>query len=191
MRGISHRCDAHLVFGGRRAAGGADFGVRPRLRGNPAERVVAVSARRAKNVVIAFGKEVAALVLNHIRIAAFDCRQDGGHVRGNSVAYIPEVEIVRRANPDGGDFAGGVFGAVDVGGQPHAVAHGHQHLAIDDGQGFEFLLGLHALFFLCGREGWLLSSCDGQSDGRDKGASQEYSDGRFPHRLIPSRETGV
>src|SRR5437016_8681641 len=67
MRGISHRCDAHLVFGGRRAAGGADFGVRPRLRGNPAERVVAVSARRAKNVVLAFGKEVAALVLNHIR----------------------------------------------------------------------------------------------------------------------------
>src|SRR5437763_11687649 len=47
IRGVAHRGDAHLVFRRGGATGGADFSVRPRLRGDPSEGVGAIGARRA------------------------------------------------------------------------------------------------------------------------------------------------
>ena len=44
VAGMAQRGDAHLVLGGRRAAGRADLAVRPRLLRQPVDRVVAVGA---------------------------------------------------------------------------------------------------------------------------------------------------
>ena len=71
-RRIALRRDGHLPFGGRRAAGRADLAVRPRLLRHPVDRVVAVGERRAEDVVVAFGEEVAALVLLDVGVAALD-----------------------------------------------------------------------------------------------------------------------
>ena len=45
VAGVPERGDAHLIFGGRRAAGRADLAVRPRLLRQPVDRVVAVGRR--------------------------------------------------------------------------------------------------------------------------------------------------
>src|SRR6185312_5751700 len=57
---VAERGHAHLPLGRRRAAGGAELAVRPRLLRQPVDRVVAVLPR-AEDVVVAFGKEVSAL----------------------------------------------------------------------------------------------------------------------------------
>src|SRR6266516_2515370 len=51
--------DAHLILRRRRAPGGPDLPVRPRLLRQPVDGVVAVASRRAEDVVVALGEEVA------------------------------------------------------------------------------------------------------------------------------------
>ena len=70
--GMALRGDRHLVLRGRRAAGRAHLAVRPGLLLQPVEHVGAVAHGRAEDVVVALGEEVAALVLDHERVAALD-----------------------------------------------------------------------------------------------------------------------
>ena len=170
IRGVAHRGEAHLVFRRGGATGGADFSVRPRLRGDPSEGVGAIGARRAENVVIAFREKVAAFVLEDIGVTALHGCEDVSHIRGHAVAHVPEVEVVGSADPDGGHFARGVFGTIDVGRQANAVAHRHHDSAIDDGGGFELPLGLHTLLALRGRKRSLLGAylhCYERASARD------------------------
>jgi len=144
------RRDTGLVFGGRRTPRRADFAVRPCLLRDPVERVVAVGARRPEDVVIAFREEVSALVLHDIRITALDGGDRRGHIRRHAVAHVPEIEVVGRLDEDGPDFAARVFRAVDVGREPHPVAHRHHHLALDDGNRLQFVLEVETPLRLLG-----------------------------------------
>src|SRR2546426_11513358 len=81
----------------------------------------------------------------HIGIPALHGVQFGAHVARHTVAHVPVVEVVRRAHENHRVFLGGVLGAVDVGGHALAVAHGHQELALNDGDGLELLLRRHSL----------------------------------------------
>ena len=130
--------------------------VRPGLRCHPVELVVGVGERRAENVVVAFGEEVAALVHLDEDVAAFDGVEFGGHVAVAAEPYVPEVEVVGRAAEDDGVFLARVLGPVDVGGHARAVLHRHHHLAIDDGDVFELLFDGLALF----DEGFGLLGCE-------------------------------
>ena len=100
VRRMAERGDAHLVLSRRRTPGRPDLAVRPRLLRQPRERVVAV-LRRAEDVVVAFGEEMAALVLHDVRVAPLDRRQRRRHVARHAVPHVPVVEVVGRAHPDG------------------------------------------------------------------------------------------
>ena len=143
---VAERCRGELPLGGGGAADEADLAVRPRLRGHPVELVVGVRERRAEDVVVAFGEEVAALVHLDQDVAAFDGVELGGHVAVGAEPDVPEVEVVGRAAEDDRVFLARVLGPVDVGGHARAVLHRHHHLAVDDGDVFELLLDRLALF---------------------------------------------
>src|SRR2546425_2962060 len=81
----------------------------------------------------------------HIGIPALHGVQFGAHVARHTVAHVPVVEVVRRAHENHRVFLGGVLGAVDIGGHALGVAHGHQELALNDGDRLELLLPRHAL----------------------------------------------
>ena len=98
--GMAERRDRGLPLRGRRAPGRAELAVRPRLLGQVVDRFVAVGDRRAENVVVAFGEEMAALVLPDVGVAALDGLDDPRHVGGHAVADVPEVEVVRRLDED-------------------------------------------------------------------------------------------
>ena len=88
---------------------------------------------------------MAALVLHDVGVAALDRGQRRGHVGGHAVAHVPEVEVVGRPHPDRRHLAGRVLRPVDVGREPDAVAHRHHHLALDDGDRLQLLLGREPL----------------------------------------------
>ena len=97
-------------------------------------RVVAVGRRRAEDVVVAFGEEVAALVLDDVGVAALDRgRAPRSCRRGTPLRTSQKLKLYGVRTKTIGTFPGGVLRPVDVGGQPHAVAHRHHHLALDDG----------------------------------------------------------
>ena len=56
--------------------------------------VVGVGERRAEDVVVALGEEVAALVHLDEDVAALDGVELGGHVAVGAEADVPEVEVV-------------------------------------------------------------------------------------------------
>ena len=143
---VAERGRGELPLGGRGAADEADLAARPRLRRHPVELVVGVGERRAENVVVAFGEEVASLVHLDHDVAALDGFEFGGHVAIGAEADVPEIEVVRRAAEDDGIFLACVLRPVDVGGHARAVLHGHHHLAVDDGDVFELLFDGFALF---------------------------------------------
>ena len=149
--GMPQRRNAHLILGRRRTARRPDLAVRPRLLRQPLESVVAVGGR-SENVVVALGEEVAALVLDDVGVAALDGRQRRTQVCRHAIADVPVVEVVRGAHPDGRHFRRRILRPVDVGREPHAVAHRHHHLALDDGKRLEFLLRLPAPGCLIRRE---------------------------------------
>ena len=188
---MAHCGDAHLPFRSRGASRGADFSVRPRLRREPVERVFAVRPRCSQYVVVALGEKMPALVLEHIRIPALDRFEDAAHVRGHAVAHVPEVEVVGRAHPDGGYFAAGVLRPVDICGQPHPVAHGHHHLAVNDGHGLEFLLQFLALFFLFRGERPLLRDHGRDHTGPCGQHRPECPDHSHAHELAPLLKTAA
>ena len=140
-RRIPVRRDAQLPFGGGGAADGADLAVRPGLRRHPCDGIGAVGQRRAQNVVVAFGEEVAALVHLDIRVAALDGFELGGQVARRAATHVPVIEVVRRADKDDRILLGRVLGPVDVGRHAFAVAHRHHDFALDDGERFQLLFG--------------------------------------------------
>ena len=166
--------DAHLILRRRRAPGGPDLPVRPRLLRQPVDGVVAVASRRAEDVVVALGEEVAAFVLHDVRVSPFHCREGCGHVGRHAVVHIPEVEVVRRPDPDDGHLAGSVLRPIDVGGQTDAIRHRHHHLPLDNGQRLELVFGLDPPRPLGGRQRPLLL---GAND--DRGTEQCKRDCRF------------
>ena len=153
---VAERCCCELPLCGGGAADETDLAARPGLRCHPVELVVGVGERRAENVVVAFGEEVAALVHLDEDVAAFDRFEFGGHVPVAAEADVPEVEVVGRAAEDDGIFLAGVLRPIDVGGHARAVLHRHHHFAIDDGDVFELLLDGLALF----DEGFGLLGCE-------------------------------
>src|SRR4029079_2182933 len=81
---MAERGDTHLILGRRGAAGRADLAIGPRLLRQPVDGVVAVGLR-PEDVVVAFGKEVAALVLHDVGVAALDGGQLRAHVGRHAV----------------------------------------------------------------------------------------------------------
>ncbi len=162
---MAERGHRRLPLRGRRAPGRAELAVRPRLLGEVVDRLVAVGDRRAENVVVAFGEEMAALVLPDVGIAALDGRENRGHVGRHAVAHVPEVEVVRGLDEHDRHLPGRILRPVDVGRQPHAVFHRDHHAPFDDGNVLELGLEVFAALLLRGRERGLLR---GQRNGREK-----------------------
>ena len=143
---VAERCRGELPLCSRRAADEADLPVRPWLRAHPIELVVGISQRRAEDVVVALGEEVAALIHLDQHVATFHGFEFVGHVAVGAKSNVPVVEVVWRAAEDDRILLARVFGAVDVGGHARAVPHRHHHLAVDDSDVFELLLDRLSLF---------------------------------------------
>ena len=180
---MTHRSDAHLIFRSGRAARRADFAVRPRLRREPSDGVVAIGARCAKNVVVAFGKEMAALILHNVRVAALHRGQRCLHVRRQSIPHVPEIKIVRRANPNDRHLSSRILRPINIRRQPNAVPHRHHHLPFDDGHRFELLLCLQALLSLFRRKRRpLLRPHRANRDRTGNTTCQNHPANRFLHK---------
>ncbi len=185
---VAESRDAHLILGGRRTAGRADLAVGPRLLRQPVNGVVAVGLR-AEDVVVAFREEVSPLVLHDIGVTALDRRQRRAHVGWDPVVDIPEVEVVRGADPDRGHFPRRVLRAVDVGRQPHAVGHRHHHLALDDRNRLELRFGVDPPLLLDGAQRSLLRVCQGYggADGERRGEDEMADAVRLHGAMIPPK----
>ena len=169
---MAERGDGRLPLGGGRTAGRAHLAVRPRLLRQPLHRVVAVGDRRAEDVVVPLREEMAALVLDDVGVAALHDGERRGHVGGHAVADVPVIEVVGRLREHDRDRPGGVLRAVDVGRQPHAVAHRHHHLALDDGDGLELVLDVDAPLRVGRRESTLLRGHQGGERHDENGEAE-------------------
>src|ERR1041384_4155741 len=82
------------------------------------------------------------------------------HVARHSVAHIPKVEVVRRADKNSWVFPGLVLRPIDVRSHALSVTHRNHQLALNDRNGFEFLFALVALRDLFRRQPGALLSRD-------------------------------
>src|SRR5438477_8886635 len=76
---------------------------------------------------------------------ALHCIEFVAHVARHSVAHIPKIEVVRRAQEHGWIFLRRVLWPVNIRRHPLTVTHRNHQLALDNGNGFEFLFALVAL----------------------------------------------
>jgi len=72
----------------------------PGVELNPSDRFNSVSDWWAKNVPIAFGEILSALLHVDVHVSAFDIPQRGAQVTWHVVVDVPEVEVVGRTDPD-------------------------------------------------------------------------------------------
>ena len=172
VAGMPERGDAHLVLRRRRAAGRPDPAVRPRLPGQPVDRVVPVGLR-SEDVVVALREEMPPLVLDDVRVSLLDGGEHGSHVGGHAVVHVPEVEVVGRSHPDRRHLAGRVFRAIDVCGEPHTVRHRHHHFALHDSDRLELVLGVPPPLLVRRAERALLRA---DADGRGAGGDERCND---------------
>ena len=110
-----------------RLAGGGDAPIAPGLAGGPLHGVVAIlSFLEQRIVVVALGIEAGAAVLANHDVAALGEEPDGVFlvVRVSVLAIRPASD--QRRKP------AGRVGAVDVGRQPHSVAHGYHDISFAD-----------------------------------------------------------
>ena len=107
------------------AAQHPDRAVRPGLGGAPGDRVLAVLLLGQERAPLALGVEPAAAVLHDHDVAGFREREPVDRIAGRH-----PVAVVGRPLEDDRQPLGGVR-AVDLGGQRHAVAHRHAHVALD------------------------------------------------------------
>src|SRR5262249_44816608 len=113
---------------------------RPGLFGYPRKGVIAVTERRAQDVVVPFGEEMTALVHLDEGISALDRIKLVGHVARRAIANVPEVEVIRRPHEDRGVFLRRVFRTIDVRRHALAIAHRYHKLALDNRDGLQLLL---------------------------------------------------
>ncbi len=123
-----------------------------------------------------FREVVAALVLNDVGIAALDRRDHRRHVAGHAVGHIPEVEVVWSADENGPHLAR-AFRPINVGGQPHAIAHRHHDLAIDDGDFVQLAFGRKPLRDLIGRKTAAPLSHQSRASGHCEGERKQQTTG--------------
>ena len=129
------RRELQLPLGRGGTAVGADLLVRPALVCDPGQRVIAIRARVAEDLELAFREIAATFVLADIGITPVN--------RLDDLAQRPalqRVHVVGRADKDGGHRPGRVLRPVDVRRKANTVAHRHQHLALDDRAPGEFRL---------------------------------------------------
>ena len=185
VAGMPHRGQPHLPFGGRRAAERRDAAVRPWLFGDPGQRIVAVGARPAQNLPVAFGEEPAAFVLDDEGVAALDRVQAVLEQRAWPFRIRPRqwAEVVRRAPEDRRYRALRVTGPVDLGGETHAVAHRYHHHAVDRGLSLEV-----------GAADWIRCAVDLRLErrhGRDEHDEEQEQDRVSTHGGVLLEAAGV
>src|SRR5262249_22691461 len=129
-----------LPFGGRGTPDRADFAVRPRLLGHPREGVIAITERRAPDVVVSLGEKKAALVPLDASGPPPDRLARTAPIARRAIAYVPKIEVVRSPNEDRGVFLRRVFRAIDVRRHALAVAHRNHELALDNRNRLQFFL---------------------------------------------------
>src|SRR5262249_11778592 len=139
-RRIAERRDRQLPFGGRGAPDHPYLAVRPGLFGYPREGVIAVTERRAQDVVVPLGEEMTALVHLDEGVSALDCVKLVAHIARRAVANVPEIEVIWRPHEDRGVFLRRVFRAIDVRSHALAIAHLYHELPLDDRHGLQLLL---------------------------------------------------
>src|SRR6185437_5400702 len=132
VRGIALSCDGQLPFSRRGTADCSDFAVGPILFCDPVELVDSVRERWTENVVVALREEAAALVHLDEHVTTLHGFELARKIARRAVADVPVVEVVRRAHEDRRVFLRRVFGPVDVGSDPDAIAHRNHELALDD-----------------------------------------------------------
>ena len=115
------------MFAGRRAPEGAHLAVGPRLVDDPLDGVVAVVARALQVVLVVPLREVPpALVHDHHRVALL---QEQGVPRAEQ-RPVGVLLVVGGAHQHRGQLALGSLRQQHVGGEPGAVAHGHENLLL-------------------------------------------------------------
>src|SRR5262245_49070130 len=65
-------------------------------------------------------------------VSALHCFQFVGEIARHTVANVPDIEVVGRANENYWILFGCVFRAIDVGRHAFSVAHRNHQLALDD-----------------------------------------------------------
>ncbi len=107
------------------AAIAADLAVRPRLAGQPVDRIVAVLQLVPGHDVQAAGFELAALVLNRHHIA------ETGEAKSLRVGAAKALLVIRRANQDRRQGFGRALWHIEIGRELDPVRHRDQHAFLD------------------------------------------------------------
>ena len=123
---VIHRGQTQLVFGARRAADRPDPPVRPRLRGNPRQRVVSIGPRSGKESMGSLGPLGSALILDHDRVAL---AHQPGEERAAHFAFLevrgPDQNRRQLVADAGADHSGG---------KPDPVPHRHHDHPLHRGE---------------------------------------------------------
>ena len=121
VRRMIHASERQLPFCRGGAAESSDITVREILRREPAQRVITVGLRLAENLIFAFGKIAAPLVLHD---------KDKASLHGlNGVAQRSALDVmlaVRRFPQDYRKRSLALFWRIDVGRQTDAIPHWHE-----------------------------------------------------------------
>jgi hypothetical protein len=101
---------------------------------------------------------------------------------------VPEIEVVRGSDPDGGHLPRRVLRTVDVRRQPHAVGHRHHHLALDDRNRLKLRFGVDPPLFLDGAQRSLLRVGQGNCGAaRERRGEDEMADAVLLHDAMIAR----